>query len=128
MLLGADIHVFTDQKNLAFKTSKMQQIMHWHNKVEEYSHTLHYMEGPHNILADNLSRFNCLVTPAQIKEGKSLVEPVVVSDDDEENAYFLEQECSSFNDDEIKEVFEGSLNLPENPHLDHNLLNYTKIY
>jgi len=45
---------------------------------------LHYIEGPCNILADNLSRLHRLVTPAQIAEGKSLIDPAVVSDDEDD--------------------------------------------
>jgi hypothetical protein len=41
---------------------------------------LHYIEGPCNIRANNLSRLNCLVTPAQIAEGKKPVEPTEVFD------------------------------------------------
>jgi hypothetical protein len=40
---------------------------------------LHYIKGPHNIFANNLSRLHCLVTPAQITKGKKLVEPAEVS-------------------------------------------------
>jgi hypothetical protein len=75
MLLGANIHVFMDHKNLTFDTPKTQQLLCWHTKIEEFSPTLHYIEGPRNILANNLSRLHCLVTPAQITEGKKLVEP-----------------------------------------------------
>ena len=39
-------------------------------KIKEFSPMLHYIEGPCNILADNLSRLHCLVTPAQIAEEK----------------------------------------------------------
>jgi hypothetical protein len=75
MLLGANIHVFTDHKNLTFDTLKTQCVLRWHTKIKEFSPMLHYIEGPHNILDDNLSRLHCLVTPAQIAEGKKLVEP-----------------------------------------------------
>ncbi len=90
MLLGVDIHDFTDHKNLTFNTLKMQSVLHWCTKIEEFLPMLHYIEGPRNILADNLSRLHCLVTPTQIVEGKKLVEPAEVSIEEEDKAYFLE--------------------------------------
>jgi hypothetical protein len=47
---------------------------------------LHYIKGPCNILADNLSRLHHKGTPAQITEGKKLVEPVEVSIEEEDKA------------------------------------------
>jgi hypothetical protein len=85
MLLGANIHVFTDHKNLTFDTLKMQRMLCWCKIFfEEFLPMLHYIEGPRNILADNLSRLHCLVTPAQIAEGKKLVEPAEVSIEEED--------------------------------------------
>jgi hypothetical protein len=52
---------------------------------------LHYIKGSHNILANNFSRLHCLVTPAQIAEGKKLVEPTEVFIEKEDKAYFLDQ-------------------------------------
>ncbi len=72
MLLGANIHVFTDHKNLTFDTLKTQRVLRWRTKIEEFLPMLHYIEGPRNILADDLSRLHCLVTPAQIAEGRNL--------------------------------------------------------
>ena len=88
---------------------------------------LHYIEGPCNILADNLSRLHRQVTPAQIAEGKKLVEPAEVSDKEEDKAYFLDQEYSGLYDADIWECIECYLNLPNTPHLDENPLNYAHI-
>ncbi len=66
MLLSANIHVFTDNKNLTFNTLKTQRVLRWCTKIEEFLPMLHYIEGPRNILASNLSRLHCLVKLAQI--------------------------------------------------------------
>jgi hypothetical protein len=84
MLLGANIHVFTDHKNLTFDTLKMQCVLCWHTQIEEFLPMLYYIKGPRNILANNLSRLHCLVTPAQIVEGKKLIEPAEVSIEEED--------------------------------------------
>jgi hypothetical protein len=64
----------------------MQCVLRWNIKIEEFPPMSHYIEGPRNILANNLSRLNYLVTPAQIVEGKKLVEPVEVPNEEEDNA------------------------------------------
>ena len=81
--------------------------MHWCNRVKEFSPTLHYIDGPCNKLADNLSRLHHLVTLAQIAEGKCLVEPTVISDN-EDDMYFLTQEYSGYHKDDL--VIECYLN------------------
>lgn len=128
MLLGSDIHVFTDHKYLTFDMLKTQRILRWQTKVEEFSPMLHYIEGPHNILADNLSRLHCLVTPAQIAEGKKLIEPAVVSDNEDDDGYFLDQEFSGLYDNDIWDCIECYLNLPESDRPDQNPLNYAHIH
>jgi hypothetical protein len=129
MLLSADIHVFMDHKNLMFNTVKTQCVLRWRTKNEEFSPMLHYIEGSRNILADNLSRLHHLVTPAQIAEGKKLIEPTEVSNEEEDKGYFLDQEYSGLYDDEnIWECIECYLNLPDTPHPDENLLNYAHIH
>ena len=71
MLLGANIHVFTDHKNLSFDDLKTQRVLRWHNKIEEFLPWLHHIEGLKITLADNLSSLLCLSTPSQIAEGNS---------------------------------------------------------
>ncbi len=105
----------------------MQRVLHWHTKIEEFLPILHYIEGPCNILADNLSRLHCLVTPAQITEGKKLVEPAELSIEEEDKAYFLDQEYSGLYNENVRECIECYLNLPDTPHPDENPLNYAHI-
>jgi hypothetical protein len=56
-------------------------------------------------------------------EGKTLVEPAEVFNN-EDRAYFLDQECSGLYGDDGWECIECYLNLPDTPHPDENLLNY----
>ncbi len=127
MLLGAGIHVFMDHENLTLDTLKMQCILRWHKKFEEFSPMLHYIEGPSKILASNLSRLHHLVTLAQIEVGKKLVEPAEVSNKEEDKEYILDQEYSSLYDNKVWKYIECYLNLPETPDPDQNSLNYAHI-
>ena len=83
MLLGANIHMFTDHKNLTFDDNKTQRVLCWRNKIEEFIPWLHYIKGPQNIMAYNLSRLLHLPTPSQI------IEPTLVSDDEDDEDGFL---------------------------------------
>ncbi len=77
-----------------FDTLKMQHLLCCVQKIEEFSPMLHYIKGPRNTLANNLSRLHHLITPAQIAEGKRLIEPAEVSNEEEDKSYFLDQEYS----------------------------------
>jgi hypothetical protein len=105
----------------------MQCMLRWHTKIEEFSLILHHIEGPCNILANILLRLHCLVTLAQIAEGKKPVEPADVSNEEEVKVYFLDQEYSGLYDDDFLECIECYLNVPDTPHPDENPLNYAHI-
>jgi hypothetical protein len=60
-------------------------------------------------------------------EGKQLVEPAEFFYENEDNVYLLDQEYSGLYDEDVWECIECYLNLPDTPHPDENLLNYTHI-
>jgi hypothetical protein len=59
-------------------------------KIEQYS-SLNVI-GPLKYSSHNSSRLQRMVTLAQIVEGKKLVEPAEVSNKEEDEVYFLDQE------------------------------------
>jgi hypothetical protein len=61
-------------------------------KIEQFS-SLNEIGSPH-YSSHNYSRLHCLVTLVQITEGKKLVDPAEVSIEEEDEAYFLDQEYS----------------------------------
>ncbi len=75
-------------------------------------------ERPPQYSSHNNSRLHCLITLAQIAEGKQLVEPAEVSIEEEDEVYFLDQEYSGLYDDKVWGCIECYLNLPETSHLD----------
>jgi hypothetical protein len=65
--------------------------------------------------------------PGSDCRGKKLVEPAEVSNEEEDTAYFLDQEYSGLYENDVWECIECFLNLPDTPHLDENPLNYAHI-
>jgi len=58
MLLGAEIHVYSDHRNLTHKLTQFstQRVMRWRILLEEFGPTFKYLKGPKNVIADALSR------------------------------------------------------------------------
>jgi hypothetical protein len=114
--------------DLALKLLKLKVCYAGIQKLKSFHPYYTTLWGPRNILADNLSRLHRLVTLAQIAEGKKLVEPAEVSNEEEDKAYFLDQESSGLYDEVVWECIEFYLNLPDTPHPDNNPLNYAHIH
>ena len=56
ILLGQQITVYTDHKNLTYKVFNTDRVMRWRLIIEEYGPTLKYVPGDKNLVADALSR------------------------------------------------------------------------
>jgi hypothetical protein len=48
MLLGAELNIHTDHKNILNVGDSSERRPRWISYVDEYSPTLHYVEGPLN--------------------------------------------------------------------------------
>ena len=58
ILLGHQQRVFTDHKNLIYKTQNSSRVMRWRFLIEYFGPKLNYLPGEKNIVADCLSRLN----------------------------------------------------------------------
>ncbi len=58
ILLGHEIEVHTDHKNLTCKHFNTDRVLRWRLILEEYGPDLKYIKGENNIVADALSRLN----------------------------------------------------------------------
>jgi hypothetical protein len=127
MLLGAKIRIYTDHKNLTFDTLNTQRGLRWRSYVEEYPPMLIYIPGQKNILADNLSRLHRFPTPEVEKIGRPLVGPTGVDKIDKIDGYFHDQYYSGVSDNDLADVFECYLNIPENESPEECPLSYDYI-
>ena len=58
ILMGQQIVVYTDHKNLTYKVFNTDRVMRWRLICEEFGATLTYIQGSSNIVADTLSRLS----------------------------------------------------------------------
>ncbi len=105
MLLGAELHIYTNHKNILNVGDLSERRLHWISYVDEYGPTLHHIEGPHNNIADTFSRLLRKDVPSTLV-GKTVAH--IVSNSESSNE--IESLGSSLTDD--KEILECLLNLP----------------
>jgi hypothetical protein len=101
MLLGAELHIYTDHKNICNVGNSSEQRLHWISYVDEYGPKIHYMEGPRNVIMDTFSRLSRKDVPSTLV-GKKTTH--VVSNSELKSLYL-----SLIDDEEILQCF---LNLP----------------
>ena len=93
MLIGADITIYTDHKNLTFDNFNTQRVMRWRCYIEEFSPKLVYLQGELNVLADAFSRLP-----------KNDPRRAAITDDDKSRilAYYLARAPRSSAESEIR--------------------------
>ena len=58
ILLGQNVIIHTDHKNLLYDKSSSDRVLRWRLLVEEYAPTFLHIQGEKNVVADALSRLN----------------------------------------------------------------------
>ncbi len=101
MLLGAELHIYTDHKNILNVGNLSEQWLCWISCVDVYGPAIHYIQGPRNVIVDTFSRLSHRDVPSALV-GRNAT--YVFSDSD------LESLFSSLIDDE--EILQYFLNLP----------------
>ena len=83
ILLGQSIKVYTDHKNLTYKTFNTERVMRWRLILEEYSPELIYIKGTKNVPADALSRLELVTDAEPVKaDPQSLAEHFALEKED----------------------------------------------
>ena len=60
ILLGQQIKLYTDHKNLTFTQFNTERVLRWRMVLEEYGPELIYIKGQDNVVADALSRLDLI--------------------------------------------------------------------
>ena len=124
MLLGAELHIHTDHKNLTFDNLQTQRVLRWRCYVEEYSPTIHYIPGPLNVIADTFSRLGRLDNATTPLVGKNAGQS---ANNENESTITYENFHSILDDPQLAECFlalpdeDCYLNLPNTSAVDSPL-------
>ena len=68
ILLGQQIMVYTDHKNLTYKNFNTEHIMQWCLLIEEFGPIIEYIKGPKNVVANPLSRLDLISSPSNVQD------------------------------------------------------------
>ena len=91
MLFGAELHIHTDHKNILNVGDASEHHLQWISYINEYGPTLHYVEGPLNVIADTFSRLSCL------DDTSALVGKKAITEDSDSASYFIYDDIKIFN-------------------------------
>lgn len=80
ILLGQQLNVYTDHKNLTYKNFNTERVLRWRLILEEFGPILYYVKGETNIVADALSRLAITMSPEPTDE--SIAECFALRHDD----------------------------------------------
>ena len=116
-LLGAELHIHTDHRNLTFDGLTTERVIRWRLFAEDFAPTFHCIHGSLNPVADCISRL-------PLSEGQDVPGPDNTSVHDENSTSDLF--FSLLADD--PEQFECLLNIPLEPEPMINPVNYAHLH
>jgi hypothetical protein len=127
MLLGADIHVIADHKNLTLNDLKTQCVFQWHNKIDEFSPWLHYGQGKKEHSCNHSLSSPLPPHPCSDCKGEEIGKPAAVSDNDKDKVYIINYDWSGIYDIEILKSCEYYHNFPNMPQPKQTPLSHENI-